>query len=182
LHSNGYGKVKDVTFISKTAENGVKYNGVIVTLQWYMNDKVRTLFEELLNSENKISKIYHNSSRYWMITEHKGKHVHAVAIDQDPTLNPITEETPKVDNVDLELELQSVKAQLYLLQYKCEMHEKTIEKLKHDKIQDRLHYSEIKHQLQEKEDEYKEKEEECEKYEVMIKEKDALIFLYKYVE
>ena len=165
LFANNYGKVRDVRFINKINDYGFKYNGVIVLFEhWFMNSKVKQLFDEMNASPDGTTRLYHDAvaNRYWHVQEYKSKFPDFEEIN---TINSSMPDSEKVK--ELELLVKSMAAQLYSAQLKIEKNEMKTMEYEQEQTRQHLHNTELRAQLNEKDLEVKWAEEdmlEKEKY------------------
>jgi len=140
-----YGKVSDVRFIKKSNNFGEEYFGAVVTFErWFMNGKVKNLFEQLNSSVDGSIKIFHDYStrRYWFINEFKPE------FPEFEELTTIGSDLPDKERIkELEKLVKSMSAQLLFLQTKQEKNERMLMEFEQQKTQDWLHNLEMKSQL-----------------------------------
>jgi hypothetical protein len=125
LFSNNYGKVKDVTFIKKSNDNGKEYNGVIITFDsWFLNSKVSDLFKNMNESFDGTAKIIHDNyyNKYWIVKIHKQEINNYDDIHYGDISLPDKERINQLESL-----LFSMSLQLKLLQTNQEKNDKQIE-------------------------------------------------------
>jgi hypothetical protein len=100
-----YGIIEDVIFISKSNDNGQKYNGATILFKsWQYNTKVKELFQKLKEKEDSTIKIHHNPKYFWVVSEHKIKKENFSAEKEIPELTIVPENALEIIN-DLKLKL-----------------------------------------------------------------------------
>ena len=174
-----YGKVKDVKFIEKQNESGVKYNGAIVFFElWFANKKVIKLFNEMQDSKDGIAKIFHDElrQRYWYVMEYTVKPSEV----EECTVDSVVDTSLSKDEQIAQLTklVRSLTSQLHYFETTIQKNEQRM--MEHEQIQTyaRLVNEDYKFQLFQKElhcdldiEEMENREEELKKENKILKEK-----------
>jgi hypothetical protein len=171
FESNSYGKVSYTKFIEKSNSNtGEVYYGVIVGFnQWFQNDRVRKLFNDLETNEHGTAKIFHDriGQKYWLVNEFKQKLEEDAVEDTTALVDDNLSDKEKIKA--LEKLARSLLVQMDHLQKTCEINEQKImsyeETQRHDYIQNmgmRFNLEDKEQELHEKTQELKEKNQELE--------------------
>ena len=163
--TNNYGIVNDIKLLEKNNANGDKYYGVIVVFgQWFMNERVRSLFHELETNEFNTAKLYHDriTQKYWIVNEFKHKLEEDVIEDKRPLISEtIVDDKEKIRA--LESLAKSLLVQMEHLQVRCDKYEQTImsyeENQRHDYVKNMGMRFEVEDKIQELEEKTKELEE-----------------------
>ena len=126
--ANNYGIVNDIKLIEKNNANSDKYYGVIVVFgQWFMNDRVRTLFHDLETNQLNGAKLYHDriTMKYWFVTEFKYKLEEDAVEDKRPLISEdIVDDKEKI--IALERLARSLLVQMDHMHVRCDKYEQTI--------------------------------------------------------
>lgn len=168
--NNMYGEVKEVHFINKTGQNNIQYNGAIVIFnKWYMNDRVKTLINEMNNSSDGSTKLFHDikNKRFWFVNIHKEKlikneEIHNVSIYGNNDVNMINnmmdtmslkieknkEISEKEKITELETVIASMASQLQYYQLNNEKNERIIMNHELNIMQKDLYINELLYQLE----------------------------------
>jgi hypothetical protein len=171
FESNSYGKVSYTKFIEKSNSNtGEVYYGVIVGFnQWFQNDRVRKLFNDLETNEHGTAKIFHDriGQKYWLVNEFKQKLEEDAVEDTTALVDDNLSDKEKIKA--LEKLARSLLVQMDHLQKTCEINEQKImsyeETQRHDYIQNmgiRFNLEDKEQELQEKNQELQEKNQQLE--------------------
>ena len=174
-----YGKVKDVKFIEKQNDNGTKYNGAIVFFElWFANKKVTKLFNEMQESADGCTKIFHDElrQRYWYVIEYKPKQSEI----EECTVASVVDTTLSKDEqiVQLTKLVHSLTSQLHYFETTIQKNEQRM--MDNERIQTyaRLVNEDYKFQLSQQElyfdmdmEEIENREEELKKENAILKEK-----------
>jgi hypothetical protein len=163
--SNNYGIVNDIKLIEKNNANGEKYYGVIVVFgEWFMNERVRTLFHDLETNDFNTAKLYHDriTLKYWIVNEFKHKLEEDAIEDKRPLISEdLVDEKEKIRL--LETLARSLLVQMEHLQVRCDKYEQTImtceENQRHDYVKNMGMRFEVEDKIQELEEKNKQLEE-----------------------
>jgi hypothetical protein len=139
LKNNNYGDVKTVRFINKNNHLGHKYNGAVVTIQLYMNNKVKTLFDNMANSPDGTARLYHNhTNNYWFVMEYKSEFP-----DLDD-LNSISSDLSDSQRVkELEMLVKAMATKMQIMQTKLEKNETKFMEYEHEQTRQHIHNTEL---------------------------------------
>jgi hypothetical protein len=150
---NNYGLVSTIEFKNKKNEQGMEYNGVVIYFkQWFNNDKVKQLFNDLNNTTEKISKIIHNSksNKYWIVNVHTTP---SIANLNNLTILNIEHLSQSEQIIELTNIVHSISSQLQFLQTKCENNEKILQQTLHDNTLYHMKNDDLAWEIEQKNDE-----------------------------
>lgn len=138
LKHNNYGDVKTVRFINKNNNLGHKYNGAIVTIQLYMNHKVKTLFDNMSKSTDGTARLYHNDTKYWFVMEYKSE------FPDLHDLNSISSDLSDSQRVkELETLVKAMATKMQIMQTKLEKNETKFMQYEHEQTRQHIHNTEL---------------------------------------
>jgi len=146
--SNNIGKVRDVRFIKKMAENGKEYNGVVVIFDsWNMNSYVKQLLDQMSSSPDGTTKFTYDSynRRYWIINVYKTQFPEYEEITTVDSSLPDKEKIKELENL-----VKSMAVQMHYMQQIQEKTERQLMESECSDTQTRLYNMELHSQLEEK--------------------------------
>jgi hypothetical protein len=144
-----YGKVKDISFISKTNQNGLGYNGVIVNFNsWKNTEQSIKLFKEMSDSQDGTTKVVHslNPYKFWIVQKNGVKNS-----EQSKSEEEINLQSEKKEIINPEEKISDLELQLEMLKLSLEAKNKKIDQLDEQNNYMRIVNEELKSQLEEKE-------------------------------
>lgn len=149
LEFNMYGIVKDVQFVAKSS-GSIAYNGVIVIFNTvFLNARVISMFNDLTDSTDKTSKIFHDfTGKYWIVNEHKQQELELD--EEEDAVDDIIAEIAPDNMVDtLTQMLKSSAVQMHYLQKSNQRNERQLMEQSNDETHSFLCNAELRDQIEE---------------------------------
>jgi hypothetical protein len=151
LEFNMYGIVKEVQFIAKSSGT-VAYNGVIVIFDSvFLNARVISMFNDLTDSVDKTSKIFHDfTGKYWIVNEHKQQELELDEEEDDEVDNIISEMSTASSKVDaLTKIVKSSAVQMHYLHKSIQRNERQLMEQSNNETHSFLCNAELRDQIEE---------------------------------